>query len=71
MADWIPRKVLADAALLERVPAVLDAWIRFAGRRQARPTGRSRRPATPFRAGMTRWSGAAAMQMRAGPLHGF
>lgn len=37
MADWIPRKVLADAAFLERVPAVLDAWIRFAGRRVGAP----------------------------------
>lgn len=37
MADWIPRKVLADAAFLERVPAVLDAWIRFAGRRAGAP----------------------------------
>jgi hypothetical protein len=29
LADWIPRKVVADAALLTRVPALLRAFIRF------------------------------------------
>jgi hypothetical protein len=37
MADWIPRKVLADQDLLERVPSALDAWVRFAGRRVGTP----------------------------------
>jgi hypothetical protein len=33
MANWIPRKVLADEGLLERLPTALDAWVRFAGRK--------------------------------------
>ena len=32
MADWVPRKVLADEELLECLPTALDAWVRFAGR---------------------------------------
>lgn len=32
MADWVPRKVLAEDELLERLPTALDAWVRFAGR---------------------------------------
>jgi hypothetical protein len=37
MADWIPRKVMTDAGLLERLPAALDAWVRFAGRKRDAP----------------------------------
>jgi hypothetical protein len=37
MADWIPSKVLADAAVFEVLPSVLDAWVRFAGRKQGIP----------------------------------
>lgn len=37
MADWIPRKVLADGELFEHVPAALDAWVRFAGRKRGAP----------------------------------
>lgn len=37
MADWIPRKVLADQGLFERLPAALDAWVRFAGRKAGTP----------------------------------
>ncbi|MGZ6589875.1 MAG: hypothetical protein ACXVHX_37165, partial [Solirubrobacteraceae bacterium] len=33
MANWIPRKVLADQGLFERLPSALDAWVRFAGRK--------------------------------------
>lgn len=31
MANWIPRKVLADKGLFARLPTALDAWVRFAG----------------------------------------
>ena len=34
MANWIPRKVLAEPPLLERLPDALKAWIRFAGRKR-------------------------------------
>ncbi len=37
MADWIPRKVLADPGLFEKLPAALDAWVRFAGRKLRTP----------------------------------
>jgi hypothetical protein len=37
MAGWLPRKVLADADLLAAVPAALDAWVRFAGRKRGIP----------------------------------
>lgn len=37
MVDWIPRKVIADADLFERLPAALDAWVRFAGRKADLP----------------------------------
>lgn len=32
MADWLPRKLLADRAMFEAVPGALDAWVRYAGR---------------------------------------
>ena len=32
MADWLPRKVVADEAFFRVVPAALAAWIRYAGR---------------------------------------
>ncbi len=32
MTDWVPRKVLATPELLDRLPAALDAWVRFAAR---------------------------------------
>src|SRR4051812_700236 len=37
MADWLPRKVLADCATFEAVPHTLDAWIRYAGHRRGIP----------------------------------
>lgn len=37
MANWIPRQVLADQVLFERLPAALDAWVRFAGRKAGTP----------------------------------
>jgi hypothetical protein len=37
MTDWIPRKVLATPELLARLPAALDAWVRFAARRRGIP----------------------------------
>ena len=37
MANWIPRKVLADQGLFERLPAALDAWVRFSGRKAGTP----------------------------------
>jgi hypothetical protein len=37
MADWIPRKVLADQGLFDRLPVALDAWVRFAGRKAGTP----------------------------------
>src|SRR5207302_9888791 len=37
MAGWAPRKVLADSDLLAALPAALDAWIRFAGRKRGIP----------------------------------
>jgi hypothetical protein len=37
MANWIPRKVLADQGLFERLPAALDAWVRFAGHKAGTP----------------------------------
>jgi hypothetical protein len=37
MADWIPRKVLATPELLDRLPAALDARVRFAARRRGIP----------------------------------
>lgn len=37
MAGWVPRKVLADAGLFEALPGALDAWVRFAGRKQETP----------------------------------
>jgi hypothetical protein len=37
MSNWIPRKVLADNDLFERLPAALDAWVRFAGRKSGTP----------------------------------
>jgi hypothetical protein len=37
MADWVPRKVLADADLLAALPSALDAWVRFAGRKRGIP----------------------------------
>lgn len=37
MTDWLPRKLLADRATFEAVPVVLEAWVRFAGRRREIP----------------------------------
>ena len=37
MVDWLPRKVLADRATFEAVPAALEAWVRYAGRRRGIP----------------------------------
>ena len=51
MADWIPRKVMADGELLERVPGALDAWVRFAGRTRGTPDWAIERT----RAAIQRW----------------
>lgn len=37
MAGWVPRKVLADAAVFAVLPAALDAWVRFSGRKRGIP----------------------------------
>jgi hypothetical protein len=37
MSDWVPRKVVADDGLFAALPAALDAWIRFAGRKRDMP----------------------------------
>lgn len=37
MADWLPHKVVADREAFEAVPATLEAWLRYAGRRRALP----------------------------------
>jgi hypothetical protein len=37
MADWLPRKVVAEPGLFESVPSALDAWVRFAGRKAGTP----------------------------------
>jgi hypothetical protein len=37
MADWLPRKVVAEHTLFEAVPAALEAWVRYAGRARAIP----------------------------------
>ncbi len=37
MANWIPRKVLADDGLFDALPVALDAWVRFAGRKAGTP----------------------------------
>jgi hypothetical protein len=37
MADWLPRKVIADGTLFDAVPAALEAWVRYAGRTRAIP----------------------------------
>ena len=37
MADWLPRKVLAEPELFERVPEVLPDWVAYAGRRRGVP----------------------------------
>lgn len=37
MADWLPRKLVADRSFFETVPAALDAWVRYAGRRRGIP----------------------------------
>lgn len=34
MTGWLPRKVIADDSLFEAVPAGVEAWIRYAGRRR-------------------------------------
>ena len=54
MANWIPRKVLADKGLFERVPAVLDAWVRFAGRKAGTPEW----AVTATREAIPRWRAA-------------
>jgi hypothetical protein len=37
LADWLPRKVIAEDALLEAVPKALEVWVRYTGRRRAIP----------------------------------
>jgi len=39
MADWLPRKLLADRAMFEAAPGALDAWVRYAGRARGIPAG--------------------------------
>lgn len=37
MADWLPRKVLAERSMFEAVPSALDAWVRYAGHERGIP----------------------------------
>ena len=37
MTSWVPRKVLTTPDLIDAIPGALDAWIRFAGRKQGLP----------------------------------
>jgi hypothetical protein len=37
MVDWLPRKVIDPSELLGALPIALEAWIRFAGRKTAKP----------------------------------
>ena len=37
MTDWLPRKLIADRTMFEALPAVLEAWVRFAGRTREIP----------------------------------
>ena len=37
MADWLPRKVIADDAYFAAVPEALAAWVRFAARKRDLP----------------------------------
>ncbi len=37
MADWLPRKLLAERTTFAAVPAALASWVRFAGRRRGIP----------------------------------
>jgi hypothetical protein len=37
LADWVPRKVIADDRWLRAVPDVVRAWVRFAGERRELP----------------------------------
>jgi len=37
MADWLPRKVLADRGLFDAVPDALEAWVTYAGRKRGIP----------------------------------
>ncbi len=37
MTGWLPSKVVAERAYFEAVPAGLEAWVRYAGRRRGIP----------------------------------
>ncbi len=37
LCDWYPRKVIQDRRVARRVPEVLGAWVRYAGRRRGLP----------------------------------
>jgi hypothetical protein len=37
LCDWFPRKVTAEKPTIGRVPAVLEAWVRFAGDHRSLP----------------------------------
>ena len=37
MVGWLRRKVLNAEELIDKVPAALGAWVRFAGRKTATP----------------------------------
>ncbi len=39
MLDWVPRKVLTTDAMIRLLPRVLQAWVRFVGRRRELPAG--------------------------------
>jgi len=66
MADWLPRKVVADEAFFRAVPAGLDAWIRYAGRVGGLPAGRLSATSTPSPNGRTRCLGLPATASGAG-----
>jgi hypothetical protein len=39
-SDWAPRKIVGDEKIFSLVPEVLEAWIRFVGKRRGLPEGR-------------------------------
>ncbi len=38
MVGWIPRKVMAAPEMFHKVPAALEAWVRFTARKTAKPS---------------------------------
>lgn len=71
MAGWVPRKVVPDHQLFERLPRALDAWVRFAARKTAQPDWaiqKTREAVSEFRDEMIE---AASDPRLAGPTKAF